>query len=83
MTRHTIGTREEWLAARVDLLKAEKEFTLRGDEVARQRQELPWVPSELPGNDLGGYHRGSASDEPEHAVVSLQGRLRVQLGSAP
>src|SRR3954453_939016 len=43
MTRHTIGTREEWLAARVDLLKAEKELTRRSDEVARQRQELPWV----------------------------------------
>jgi predicted dithiol-disulfide oxidoreductase (DUF899 family) len=38
-----IGSREEWLAARVELLKAEKELTRRGDEVARQRQELPWV----------------------------------------
>ena len=43
MTTHTIGTREEWLAARVDLLKAEKELTRRSDELARQRQELPWV----------------------------------------
>ena len=40
---HKKGTREEWLAARLDLLKAEKELTRRGDEVARQRQELPWV----------------------------------------
>jgi predicted dithiol-disulfide oxidoreductase (DUF899 family) len=38
------GTREEWLAARRDLLAAEKEHTRRGDELARQRQELPWVP---------------------------------------
>jgi predicted dithiol-disulfide oxidoreductase (DUF899 family) len=37
------GTREEWLAARLELLKAEKELTHRGDEVARQRQALPWV----------------------------------------
>jgi predicted dithiol-disulfide oxidoreductase (DUF899 family) len=37
------GTREEWLAARRELLAAEKEHTRRGDEVARQRQELPWV----------------------------------------
>jgi predicted dithiol-disulfide oxidoreductase (DUF899 family) len=37
------GTREEWLAARLELLKAEKELTRRSDEVARQRQELPWV----------------------------------------
>ena len=43
MTNHTIGTREEWLAARVELLTAEKELTRRSDEVARRRQELPWV----------------------------------------
>ena len=40
---HPTGTREEWLKARLDLLKAEKELTRRSDEVARQRQELPWV----------------------------------------
>jgi predicted dithiol-disulfide oxidoreductase (DUF899 family) len=44
MTTHTIGTREEWLAARIELLKAEKELTHRSDELARQRQALPWVP---------------------------------------
>jgi predicted dithiol-disulfide oxidoreductase (DUF899 family) len=43
MTTHQIGTREQWLAARLELLKAEKEHTHRGDELARQRQELPWV----------------------------------------
>jgi predicted dithiol-disulfide oxidoreductase (DUF899 family) len=43
-TKHRTGTREEWLAARLELLKAEKELTRRGDEVARQRQALPWVP---------------------------------------
>jgi predicted dithiol-disulfide oxidoreductase (DUF899 family) len=43
MTRHTVGTREEWLAARLGLLEAEKELTRRSDEVARRRQELPWV----------------------------------------
>jgi predicted dithiol-disulfide oxidoreductase (DUF899 family) len=43
MTKHKTGTREEWLKARVDLLKAEKEHTRRGDELVRQRQELPWV----------------------------------------
>jgi len=35
---------EEWLTARLDLLKAEKELTRRSDELSRQRQELPWVP---------------------------------------
>jgi predicted dithiol-disulfide oxidoreductase (DUF899 family) len=43
MTKHMTGTREEWLLARLELLKEEKEFTRRGDELARKRQELPWV----------------------------------------
>ena len=44
MTPQTIGTRDEWLAARLELLAAEKELTRRSDELARRRQELPWVP---------------------------------------
>jgi len=43
MTKHTTGTRKEWLAARLELLEAEKELTRRSDEVARQRHALPWV----------------------------------------
>jgi predicted dithiol-disulfide oxidoreductase (DUF899 family) len=43
MTEHRTGAREEWLAARLELLEAEKEHTRRGDELAQQRQELPWV----------------------------------------
>jgi Bacterial protein of unknown function (DUF899) len=43
---HTIGTAEEHLEARLALLEAEKELTRRGDELARQRQALPWVPVE-------------------------------------
>ena len=43
MTDHKIGTREEWLAAREELLAREKEHTRVGDELARQRRELPWV----------------------------------------
>jgi predicted dithiol-disulfide oxidoreductase (DUF899 family) len=43
MATHRTGTREEWLTARLDLLKTEKDLTHRGDDVARQRQELPWV----------------------------------------
>jgi predicted dithiol-disulfide oxidoreductase (DUF899 family) len=43
MTEHPTGTREEWLAARLELLEAEKELTRRGDELAQQRQQLPWV----------------------------------------
>jgi predicted dithiol-disulfide oxidoreductase (DUF899 family) len=43
LTEHRIGTREEWAAAREELLTREKEHTRLGDELARQRRELPWV----------------------------------------
>jgi predicted dithiol-disulfide oxidoreductase (DUF899 family) len=43
MSGHKTGTREEWLAARLELLAAEKELTRRSDELARRRQALPWV----------------------------------------
>jgi predicted dithiol-disulfide oxidoreductase (DUF899 family) len=43
MTDHRVGTPEEWRAARLELLEAEKALTRRGDEVAQQRQQLPWV----------------------------------------
>jgi predicted dithiol-disulfide oxidoreductase (DUF899 family) len=42
-TTHRTGTREEWLAERLELLEAEKELTRRSDELAKRRQELPWV----------------------------------------
>ena len=41
--QHQIVSREEWLAARLGLLNEEKELTRRSDELARRRQELPWV----------------------------------------
>jgi predicted dithiol-disulfide oxidoreductase (DUF899 family) len=43
MTTHLTGTREEWLAARLELLDAEKELTRRSDDLAQRRQALPWV----------------------------------------
>jgi predicted dithiol-disulfide oxidoreductase (DUF899 family) len=43
MTKHMTATRQEWLAARLGLLAAEKELTRLGDALARRRQELPWV----------------------------------------
>src|SRR3989440_11762704 len=46
MTNHKVGTSEEWQAARDELLAEEKELTRRGDELARKRRELPWVPVE-------------------------------------
>jgi predicted dithiol-disulfide oxidoreductase (DUF899 family) len=43
MASHEIGTREQWLKARLELLEAEKELTRRSDELGRRRQQLPWV----------------------------------------
>src|SRR5262249_25478854 len=43
MTKHATATREEWLAARTELLVREKEHTRLGDDSTRQRRELPWV----------------------------------------
>jgi predicted dithiol-disulfide oxidoreductase (DUF899 family) len=48
MATHKIGTRQEWLAARLALLEAEKEHTRHGDALARRRQELPWVRIDKP-----------------------------------
>jgi predicted dithiol-disulfide oxidoreductase (DUF899 family) len=45
-TAHPTGTPEQWLAARLELLEAEKEHTRRSDELAQRRRELPWVPVE-------------------------------------
>ena len=43
MTQHETGTRQQWLAARLDLLEAEKELTRRSDALAERRLALPWV----------------------------------------
>ena len=51
MPNHRVATREEWLAARVELLEREKALTRQSDELARERQKLPWVevdPDEYP-----------------------------------
>jgi len=48
MTKPVTGTREEWLAARLGLLEAEKALTRQSDALARRRQELPWVRVEKP-----------------------------------
>ena len=60
---HKIGTREEWLAAREELLAREKAHTRLGDELARQRRELPWVRVEK-------EYRFD-TDEGERALVEL------------
>jgi predicted dithiol-disulfide oxidoreductase (DUF899 family) len=46
MTDHMVVGREDWEAAREELLRREKEHTREADELARQRRELPWVTIE-------------------------------------
>jgi predicted dithiol-disulfide oxidoreductase (DUF899 family) len=46
MPEHRTATRKEWAAARAELLEREKKLSRMGDELARQRRELPWVPVE-------------------------------------
>jgi predicted dithiol-disulfide oxidoreductase (DUF899 family) len=46
VSTHTTASRGQWLTARLELLEAEKELTRHSDDVARQRQQLPWVPVE-------------------------------------
>jgi predicted dithiol-disulfide oxidoreductase (DUF899 family) len=43
VTQHKVASRKEWLAAREALLAREKDHTRMGDDLARQRRELPWV----------------------------------------
>jgi Bacterial protein of unknown function (DUF899) len=63
LTTHKTGTREQWLAARLELLKAEKELTRRSDELARRRQELPWVRVDKNGtNDQLHPTKGDKDD---------------------
>ena len=82
MTKHQIGTRDEWLAARLELLKAEKELTRRSDELARRRQELPWVRIDKQyrfDTDEGSASlRGPLSRPLTTSHLSLHVRARVQ-----
>jgi predicted dithiol-disulfide oxidoreductase (DUF899 family) len=70
MTSHKTGTRDEWLAARLELLDAEKELTRRGDELARLRQELPWVR-------IGKDYRFETDEGPASLADLFQGRSQL------
>ena len=70
MTSHKTGTREEWLAARLDLLTAEKALTRHTDDVARQRQELPWVR-------IGKQYQFGTDEGPASLAGLFQGRSQL------
>src|SRR5580693_5233020 len=70
MTSHKFGTREEWLAARLELLDAEKDLTRASDELARRRQELPWVR-------VGKQYRFETGQGPASLADLFQGRSQL------
>jgi predicted dithiol-disulfide oxidoreductase (DUF899 family) len=70
MTSHKTGTRQEWLAARLELLEAEKELTRRSDELARRRQELPWV-------QIDKQYRFETDDGPASLADLFRGRSQL------
>ena len=70
MTEHRIGTQEQWQSERDELLKEEKELTHRGDEVARKRRELPWVP-------VGKDYRFETEDGPKTLAGLFGGRSQL------
>ncbi|AGI23124.1 hypothetical protein H681_06220 [Pseudomonas sp. ATCC 13867] len=70
MATHPLATREQWLAARLELLDAEKALTRHSDELARRRQALPWVKVDKP------YHFDTA-DGPATLVELFQGRSQL------
>src|SRR6266513_2332494 len=70
MTDHKTGTRQDWLAARLELLEAEKELTRRGDELARRRQELPWVR-------IGKQYRFETDQGPASLADLFRGRSQL------
>ena len=67
---HRIGTRAEWAAAREDLLAREKEHTRLGDELARRRRELPWVP-------VAKEYRLDTDDGPRTLAELFDGRSQL------
>ncbi|HVV95233.1 MAG TPA: DUF899 domain-containing protein [Hyphomicrobiales bacterium] len=69
-TTHGTGTREQWLSARLALLDAEKALTRQGDEVARQRQALPWVR-------VDGDYRFDTDDGAASLVDLFRGRSQL------
>jgi len=70
MTTHTTATREAWLRAREDLLEREKEHTRMGDDLARQRRELPWVR-------VDKEYRFDTDQGPKTLVELFDGRLQL------
>jgi predicted dithiol-disulfide oxidoreductase (DUF899 family) len=72
MTDHKNGTRAQWLAASAELLEREKEHTRMGDELARLRRELPWVP-------VGKEYTLQTEDGPRTLAELFDGRSQLMV----
>src|SRR5260370_28916379 len=70
MTDHKVVSRDEWQAAREQLLQREKEHTRVADDLARQRSELPWVAVEKD-------YRFDAGDGPRTLAELFDGRSQL------
>jgi predicted dithiol-disulfide oxidoreductase (DUF899 family) len=70
MAQHKTATREEWLAARNQLLAAEKELTRRGDQLSEQRRDLPWV-------EVGKEYRFDTEHGPRTLAELFDGRSQL------
>lgn len=70
MPEHTVGTQEQFEAARQELLAEEKALTRRNDELARKRRELPWVPVEKD-------YRFETEDGPKALADLFDGRSQL------
>jgi predicted dithiol-disulfide oxidoreductase (DUF899 family) len=70
MTDHKVVGREEWQTAREELLEREKAHTRMGDELARQRRELPWVAIEK-------EYRFDTDDGPRTLAELFDGRSQL------
>src|SRR6266508_51134 len=76
MTGHKVVSREEWQAAREELLGREKEHTRMGDELARQRRELPWVA-------IDKQYRFDTDDGTRTLAELFDGRSLLLVSRAP
>ena len=70
MAEHKVVSRAEWQAARNELLWREKEYTRLGDDLARQRRELPWVKVEK-------AYRFDTDDGPRPLAGLFEGRSQL------
>src|SRR6266849_1955570 len=78
MTTHKTGTREQWLAARLELLDAEKALTRQSDELAQRRQQLPWVRVDKDYRFDTDEGKASLADLSQGVLAGRRLQLRLQ-----